>query len=82
MIDRALGTDLAPVTVNNPLNGSQPYAGALEFVCMMQALKHTKQLVDVLHIEAGPVIPDKHDYFAFALFSSSRSQFRPALFGA
>ena len=68
MIDRSLGPDLATMTVDDSLNGGQSYSGAFELFRQMQTLKDAEQLVYVLHVEAGAVVPHEHlDFFFIAV---------------
>ena len=46
---------------DNAADGGQAHAGTLEFGRGVQTLEHPKQLVRVLHVEAGPVVPDQED---------------------
>src|ERR1700758_1982382 len=48
------------MAMDDALDGSQPDPGALELVNPMQTLKHTKQLVDVLHFKTCAVVPDEY----------------------
>ena len=48
--------------MNNPLNGRQSYPGAFKRVCMMQALKYSKQFIYIFHIKARAVIPYEYHY--------------------
>src|SRR5467141_2207467 len=58
LIDHALGPDPAAVPVDDASDGGEADAGALEVGSGMQSLEHAEQLVRVLHVEAGAVIPD------------------------
>src|SRR4051794_21310150 len=60
VIHRAFGADRSAVTLNDTLNRREANSGALELLGEMQALKHAEQLVLVLHIEAGAIIPDEY----------------------
>ena len=46
----------------NPLNRGQSNAGAFECIRMMQALKHAKQFIYILHIKAYAVVPNEHHH--------------------
>jgi hypothetical protein len=43
------------------LNRRQSNAGAFKFIRVVQALKHAKQFIYVLHIKARSVVPYKYD---------------------
>ena len=40
-------------------DGREAHAGALEIDRGVQPLEHTEQLIDVLHVEAGPIVPNR-----------------------
>src|SRR5262245_22236811 len=52
------------MTRNDALHGGEPDPGPLESLGKVQPLKHAKQIVDVLHIEAHTVVPREDDHFA------------------
>src|SRR5713226_10052427 len=58
LIDGALGPDPAAVPGDDAHDGGEPDARALELGRGVQALEHAEQLVRVLHVEAGAVVPD------------------------
>ena len=60
MIQRALGSDLPSVPMDDALNGRQSYTGSLKFFGRMQSLKDTEKLMDISHIKTGAVIPHEH----------------------
>src|SRR2546423_10063111 len=75
-IDHALGPDAATVPGDDAPYRRESHAGALEFGRGMQALEHAEQLVRVLHVEAGPVVPDQERALAVRC---DRAEFHPAL---
>jgi hypothetical protein len=46
--------------MHNALSRRQSDAGAFKFFRLVQALKHAKQFICVLHIRAHPVIPNEY----------------------
>src|ERR1700756_566314 len=50
----------ASMPVDDALYSGQPYPGAFEFFRPVQALKHAKKLIDVLHLESRAVVPHEH----------------------
>ena len=76
LTDHSLGPDLAAVPVDDALNGGQSYPGAFEFFGPVQTLKHAEEFVDVLHVEARPVVPDENST-RLPFRSRSQSRFRP-----
>ena len=42
-----------------PLHQGQPDAGALELRSPVQPLERPEELAGILHVEAGPVVPDE-----------------------
>ncbi|WFU39113.1 hypothetical protein QA640_32705 [Bradyrhizobium sp. CB82] len=44
------------MSVDDALNGGEPYSSAFKLFRQVQALKHTKELVHIPHIKAGAVI--------------------------
>jgi hypothetical protein len=42
------------------LNRSQSNAGAFKCTRIVQALKHSKQFIHVLHIKAHPIVPNEY----------------------
>jgi len=48
---------------NDAFDDRESDAGTFEFAGAMQALEYAEQLVGILHIEAGAVIPDVEDRF-------------------
>src|ERR1700692_4711217 len=78
-IYRSLATDLPAMAVNDALNGSQSYSGAFKLFGQMQALKDAEQLVCVLHVEAGAVVPHEHlDFFFIAVHTANLDFGRPS----
>ena len=65
MIHGRFAANLSAVAMDDALHGGQSYSGALELFRQMQALKYAEQLVDVLHVKAGAVVP--HEHFEFLL---------------
>ncbi len=51
-----VGPDTATVPGNNSFNRCQAYAGALKFVGAVQAFKHLKKFIGMLHVEPGAII--------------------------
>jgi hypothetical protein len=43
------------------LNRSKPNASALKGFGIVQALKHSKQFIHVLHIKAHPIVPNEYN---------------------
>src|SRR2546426_6278608 len=60
-IDGSLGPDPAAVPGDDAPHRRETDAGALEFGRGVQALEHTEQLVRILHVEAGTVVPDRSE---------------------
>jgi hypothetical protein len=60
LIHEALGPHPASVTMQNALYCRQPDTSALECIGLMQPLKHTKQLIYVLHVKTDAVVPDEN----------------------
>src|SRR5712692_912644 len=58
LIDGAFGPDPAAVPVDDAPDGGQTDAGALEVSSGMQSLEYPEQLIRILHVEAGAVVPD------------------------
>jgi hypothetical protein len=77
LVNGTLGPHAASMTMNNPLNGSQPYSRAFKRFRLVQPLKNAKQLVHVLHIETGSVVPDKYGYFLFIFAGATNLDFGP-----
>ena len=63
MIHGSFGTNCASVTVNNALNGCEPYSRTFECVGVMQTLKYTEELMDVFHIKPSTIVSYKYDDF-------------------
>ena len=59
-IDRAFGADRSSLTLDDALNRRKADPRAFELLGQMQALKHTEQLVLVLHVEAHAVVLDEY----------------------
>src|SRR5688572_27142981 len=57
-IHSAFGPRPSSVTLDDPANVRQADACPLELIGGVQALKHPKQLVHVLHVEADAVVAD------------------------
>ena len=53
------GPDLAPVTIDDSLHGSQSDAGPLEVFLAVKPLEYPKEFIGVFRIEAHSVIPHK-----------------------
>src|SRR6266436_2986346 len=51
---------LAFVSMHNPLNGGQSYAGTFESLLRVKTLEYAKQLVQVLHIRSYSIVFDKY----------------------
>src|SRR5207248_11524477 len=58
LIDGAFRPDAAAVPGDDASDGGETDAGALEVGSGMQSLEHAEQLIRVLHVEAGAVVPD------------------------
>src|ERR1700720_2608398 len=56
LIDLRFSPDAPAVGMNDSSNSGQPQAGSFEVLLAVQALKDTKQLVGIFHIEANPVV--------------------------
>jgi hypothetical protein len=50
------------MTMNNALNRGQPYACAFKLCRAVQTLEDAKQFVDVLHIEANPIVSNEYHH--------------------
>ena len=61
MIDRGFRPYSTAVAVDNSLDRGQPNPSAFERFLRVQALKHTEELVLVLHVKTDSVIFNKHD---------------------
>ena len=48
------------MAMGDALNGGKSNSGAFKLFGKMQTLKDAKQLVCVLHVEAGAVVSDEH----------------------
>src|SRR4029077_18210967 len=59
-INDAFGPDLASVTMYYALNRSQSNARAFKCIRIVQALKHSKQFIQVLHIKAHSIVPNEY----------------------
>src|SRR5271166_2165022 len=46
--------------MHDPPNGRKSYPGALKLFRQMQTLKYPKQFIDILHVEAGAIIPHEN----------------------
>jgi hypothetical protein len=55
------------MAVDDPPNGRESYSSAFKLFREMQALKHPEQFIDILHVEAGAVIPHEHLDFIFPI---------------
>jgi len=62
--DFALGPDASAVTLDDPSNRGEAYAGAREFMGLVQPLKGPEKFTAVLHVKAGAVILDEINLFA------------------
>ena len=68
LIDCTFCPHLASVTVNDALNRCKTYASTFKRIHMMQALKHTKQLIYVFHIKPGAVVSyEYHDFITISV---------------
>src|SRR5262249_60631226 len=63
-VDRTLGAPLAAMPMDDALNGREADSRAFELFREVQALEHAEQLVDMLHVESGAVVP--HEYLHLA----------------
>jgi hypothetical protein len=45
----------------DPLNRRKPNARAFKCIGIVQALKHSKQFIHVLHIKADAIVPNEYD---------------------
>src|SRR5262245_703117 len=61
---RAFGANPAAMTLDDALGQRETDAGAFEVLHAMQALEHSEQLADVLHVEADAVVLDRVDALA------------------
>src|SRR6202051_1977937 len=78
-IYRSLATDLPAMAVNDALDGGQSYSRAFKLFRQMQTLKDAEQLVYVLHVEAGAVVPHEHlDFLFIALHTANLDFGRPS----
>src|ERR1700730_16307858 len=59
------------MAVNDSLNGGQSYSGALKLFSQMQTLKDAEQLVYVLHVKAGAIVPHEHLDFFIAVHTAN-----------
>jgi hypothetical protein len=57
------------------LNRGQPDASTFEYVRLVQALKHAKQFIHVLHIKAYSIVPDNYDEIALVSLGASDLDF-------
>jgi hypothetical protein len=60
LIYRSFGANHPSMPIDNALDGRQPDPGALKVFRAVQALKHTEQLVDILHLKACAVVGDEY----------------------
>src|SRR5262245_52132185 len=67
LVWHTLGPGLAPVTVNDALDGGESDAMAFVFAGGMKALKGAEQFVHVFHFETNPIVPDEELGFAVRL---------------
>src|SRR5690348_7558906 len=49
------------MAMNDPLHRGHPHSPPLEILRSVQPLEHSKELVGILHVETGPVVPHKID---------------------
>jgi tetratricopeptide (TPR) repeat protein len=77
LVDRALGADLSSMPVDDALNGRQSYSGAFELFSQVQPLKHTEEFVDILHVKARAIVPDKQLCLIFASVRTPNLDFGP-----
>src|SRR5436309_12758205 len=45
--------------LDDPVDDGQADAGTLEILAAVHPLKHPEELAGVLHVEAGPIVPNK-----------------------
>src|SRR5277367_163917 len=76
LIDETLGPDLAAMAMYDSLHGCQSNPRTFKCIRLMQALKHAKQFVHILHIESHAVILDEHHHFVAASIRGSNLNFR------
>ena len=50
------------MSMYNPLNGSQPDAGAFKRLRRVETLEYTEQFIYIFHIKADSIVADKHYY--------------------
>ena len=62
--DGSFGPGSAPVPEHDSANIGETDARALEFRLRMEALEYSKELVDILHVEADSVVTDEERVFA------------------
>src|SRR4051812_5669294 len=87
-IGPALRPDAAAVAGDDPTNRRQPDARAFKLVGSMQPLKHSEEVVGILHVEPNAVVADVHNetsllftsatHFDFGRIASSRVLHRVA----
>jgi len=58
------------------LNRSQSNAGAFKCIRIVQALKHSKQFIHVLHIKAHSIVPNEYYQPVFASVGAPDLDFR------
>ena len=63
----ALVDRTAAVTRDNPLHRGQSHTSSGKFAGAVQALKHTKQFIGVLHVETRAVIANKQNPFTVSV---------------
>jgi len=61
------------MSMYNPLNGSQPDAGAFKRLRRVETLEYTEQFIYIFHIESDSIVSNENDYLI--LFSAHASYF-------
>src|SRR3984893_13017908 len=57
--------------MDDALNGSQSYSSAFKLFSKVQTLKHTKQFIYILRVEAYAIVPHEHLYFTFSVHTAN-----------
>ena len=50
------------MSMDNPLNGSQPDAGAFKRLRRVETLEYTEQFIYIFHIESDSIVSNEHHY--------------------
>src|SRR5271166_2793982 len=58
------------MSMNNALNGSQPYTSTFKRVRRVKTLEYAEQLVYVFHIESDSIVPNEDHHLVFLIFAS------------